>query len=162
MQESKRNMISIKQELISKLIVILILLAVSFLGYKFNIDVIVILSIIYIVSSGVDLVCCSFARENESSLVEKIYIIDVVFLVSMIIEIIPTIDSRYNNFVVLKGPNMLSYYLLIVSIFMIFLECEYQEKRVGKMIQIVSYVSAYIFNALLILMDFADSAVIIS
>lgn len=162
MQESKRNMISIKQELISKLIVILILLAVSFLGYKFNIDVIVILSIIYIVSSGVDLVCCSFARENESSLFEKIYIIDTVFLVSMVIEILPTIDSRYNNFVVLKGPNMLSYYLLIVSIFMIFLECEYQEKRVGKMIQIVSYVSAYIFNALLILMDFADSAVIIS
>lgn len=162
MQESKRNMISIKQELISKLIVIIILLAVSFLGYKFNIDVIVILSIIYIVSSGVDLVCCSFARENESSLFEKIYIIDTVFLVSMVIEILPTIDSRYNNFVVLKGPNMLSYYLLIVSIFMIFLECEYQEKRVGKMIQIVSYVSAYIFNALLILMDFADSAVIIS
>lgn len=162
MQENKRNVISVKQELISKLIVIIILLAVSFLGYKFNIDIIVILSIIYIVSSGVDLVCCSFARENKSSLVEKIYIIDTVFLVSMVIEILPTIDSRYNNFVVLKGPNMLSYYLLIVSIFMIFLECEYQEKRVGKMIQIVSYVSAYIFNALLILMDFADTAVIIS
>lgn len=162
MQENKRNIISIKQELISKLIVIGILLTISFLGYKFNIDVIVTLSIIYIISSGLDLVCCSFARENKSHLVEKIYIIDTVFLVSMVIEILPTIDSGYNNCVVLKGPNMLSYYLLIMSIFVMFLKYEYHGKHVGKIIQIVSYVSAYTFNVLLIVMDFADIAVIIS
>ena len=162
MQENRRSFISIKQELISKIIVIAILIAISLFAYKFNIESTVIFNIVYMISSGIDLVCCSFAMESKRKLVEKIYIADTVLLTSIVIQFMSAIDSRYNNFIVLKGPNMLSYYLLIISIFITFLEYGCQGKHISKRIQIVSYVAAYIFNVALILMDFADIAAIIS
>lgn len=159
---NRKSVISIKQELISKIIVIAILIVAILFGYKFDIDVVIILNIIYMVSSGVDLVCCSFSREKRNSFVEKVYIVDTVFLMSIIIEFLPIVDNSYNSIVVLKGANMLSYYLLVVSIFISFLENESQDKHVSIIIQIISYITAYAFNALLIKMDFADIAVIIS